>query len=187
MKFDSFSSKKTSSVVFQFIPIFLLFTFIAYPRLFVPFSHTILGKLASILIIVFYGLCDVYYGVLACAIVILYYQADYAAEGMESFDNIIVVDAVQKTETGLVGDPVKAAPPLLNGASTLGDMSHVAGPVLEISIVEQKIIVEEDIIKPKSSNDWVATVWKNIYSAFIPNDPEYVVGIVSEPFGNYNQ
>jgi|688.fasta_scaffold1022086_1 hypothetical protein len=185
MKFDSFLSKKASSVGFQFIPIFLLFVFIAYPRVFVPFSHSILGKLVSIMIIVFYGLCDVYYGVLACAIVILYYQTDYA-EGMESFNNIVVVDTVQETETGLVGDPVKAAPPLLNGASTLGDMSNdVKGPVLEISIVEQKIIVEEDIIKPKSSNDWVATVWKNIYTAFTPTDPEYVVGVISEPFGNF--
>jgi hypothetical protein len=71
-------------IVAEFIPI-IAFTFFAlYTKVTMEFSHTILGKLLAIFVIVLYSLMDKWGGLLVCGIVIFYYQL-FAVEGMTTY------------------------------------------------------------------------------------------------------
>jgi hypothetical protein len=58
----------------QFIPILLLFFFISYSESMASFSHSSLGKLFAIAMILFYTYLDTYVGLAVCAFVLLFYQ-----------------------------------------------------------------------------------------------------------------
>jgi hypothetical protein len=64
-------------LLLQFIPIILLFVLITYFTDTALFSRTIIGKLIAICIIIFYASIDKLYGLLVCALIILYYQSDF--------------------------------------------------------------------------------------------------------------
>lgn len=78
--------------LFQFIPIILVFIFIKFTKNAIIFSHSVLGKLLAICLIVFYTYIDTIFGLLVCAIVIFYYHSEYV-EGMlnihESFESYV--------------------------------------------------------------------------------------------------
>ena len=61
-------------IVVEFIPIVAITFFTLYTKATMEFSHTILGKLLAIFVIIVYSLMDKWYGLLACGIVIFYYQ-----------------------------------------------------------------------------------------------------------------
>jgi hypothetical protein len=67
----------------QFIPIILIFLFLRYTRDSVALSHTVLGKLFAVSLILFYTKIDAVYGLVICLLVICYYQSDYV-EGMKT-------------------------------------------------------------------------------------------------------
>jgi len=69
----------------QFIPMILIFLFLRYTRDSVALSHTVLGKLFAVSLILFYTKIDVVYGLVVCLLVICYYQSDYV-EGMKTDD-----------------------------------------------------------------------------------------------------
>ena len=71
--------------IFQFIPMILIFLFLRYTENTVALSHTVLGKLFAVSLILFYTKIDVVYGLIVCLLVICYYQSDYV-EGMKSDD-----------------------------------------------------------------------------------------------------
>ena len=73
-------------MIFQFIPIILIFLFLRYTENTVALSHTVLGKLFAVSLILFYTKIDVVYGLIVCLLVICYYQSDYV-EGMKSADD----------------------------------------------------------------------------------------------------
>jgi hypothetical protein len=180
----------------EFIPIFLLFLFIAYPRVFVPFSHTVLGRLFSVFIIVFYSTIDIMYGSLACVIVILYYQTDYA-EGMKSMaDEKYQESFVSTTDSlePLINDEnvdVLAASPtghVSSGASTVSSTPSDKSPsVAPVSTTNKKLTSEIELQTPKSSNDWTSTVWKNIYAMYKPTEPVDSIGVKTEPFAAFSR
>ena len=72
------------NIIAEFIPIVLIFLFLYTNKQFLLFSKTILGKVISILIIVFYAFINKYIGLFACIVVILFYRYGYK----ESFDFI---------------------------------------------------------------------------------------------------
>ena len=59
-------------IIIKLLPIIIVFLLVVYSREFVEFSHTILGKLIAVSIIVFYIKCDILYGLLACLMTIFY-------------------------------------------------------------------------------------------------------------------
>jgi hypothetical protein len=66
----------------QFIPILLVLFHGFYSREFVTLSHTVLGRLFAITIILYYTKLNFLYGTLACVIIIMYYQlTDDSIEG----------------------------------------------------------------------------------------------------------
>ena len=68
----------------QFIPILLVFLLLTYSKPIAIFSHTILGKLFAIALIIYYTTFDKVVGLFICALVIFYYQMDY----VESMINV---------------------------------------------------------------------------------------------------
>ena len=76
--------KYYQNIVAQFIPIIIIFLFLSKNKEFIAFSKTILGKIISIGLIIFYTIIDKFLGLFICAIIILFYQYKYK----ESFDFI---------------------------------------------------------------------------------------------------
>jgi hypothetical protein len=62
--------------VFDFIPIILISLFVFYPERAIPYSHTTLGRLTAIMLIVYYARRDVYLGLFICVMTIYYYQLE---------------------------------------------------------------------------------------------------------------
>ena len=74
---------KDNSVIMQFIPIFLILYYSTYRYSFSKLSHSVLGKLFAIIMILYYTRMDFIYGTICCVLVILYYQMT-EIEGFES-------------------------------------------------------------------------------------------------------
>ena len=62
------------SIMMQFIPIILVLVYASYKPWFVDATHTVLGKVIAILLIIYYTSIDYVYGTLCCVIVIAFYQ-----------------------------------------------------------------------------------------------------------------
>ena len=60
----------------QFIPIVAIYVLLSHYKGCILFSHTVIGKLCAIGIIIFYSILDSTIGLLVCALVILFYQMD---------------------------------------------------------------------------------------------------------------
>jgi hypothetical protein len=78
-------------VLFEFVTIFFIIIIVFYNNDVIRLSHTILGKLIAVLLIIFYTIYDTIYGLLMCGIILLYYQCSFF-EGMqkdikETFEN----------------------------------------------------------------------------------------------------
>ena len=67
---------KIKQIVFNFIPIILLFILLSYTEQFIQVSGSVLGKLLAVVIVLFYSSIDILHGILAAGFVILYYQSD---------------------------------------------------------------------------------------------------------------
>jgi hypothetical protein len=89
--------------VMQFIPIFLILFFSLYTRQFVEVSHSVLGKLFAVIVIIFYTKLNMLYGVFVCVITILFYQLTEGTvlEGMK---------APKKSKKTSASKPVSATP-----------------------------------------------------------------------------
>ena len=72
--------------VMQFIPIFLVLFYSLYTDWFIETSRSVLGKLFSIIVIIFYTKMNKLYGVFVCVAFILFYQLTEpnVVEGMKS-------------------------------------------------------------------------------------------------------
>ena len=93
-------------VLVNFLPIILVFLLVTYTREFATFSHTILGKLFAIIIIIFYVKMDKLAGLFVCILIIFYYQTDY----VESFNNMLnKYEAFENTVTKVAAS-VSTAP-----------------------------------------------------------------------------
>jgi hypothetical protein len=71
--------------ILQFIHIIILFILLTYPEQFVLFSNSSFGRLIAVLIIIFYSSLDKYLGLMACVLIILFFQSDYV-ENMRSMN-----------------------------------------------------------------------------------------------------
>jgi hypothetical protein len=85
-------------VILQFIPIIALFLVLAYSRKMAQFSHSVLGKLIAVAIIVFYTNENKLLGLLACSLFVFYYQSD-TVENMLNIDGLEGSDGLDGVET----------------------------------------------------------------------------------------
>lgn len=91
-------------LLLNFLPIIIVFLLVSYSDLMAQWSHTILGKLFSVILIIFYTRIDIIAGLVVCALVILYYQTDYV-EGfipkseIEGFSTDVLPETDNKIES----------------------------------------------------------------------------------------
>jgi len=71
-------------LLLNFLPIILIFLLVTYTPEMAQISHTVLGKLVAVSVILLYTKIDILSGLLVTALIILYYQSDY----VESFQSI---------------------------------------------------------------------------------------------------
>ena len=93
------------ATIAQFIPIILILIMLTYSKEFVQFSHSILGKVAAIALVLFYTHLDKYVGVVLCLFVIVYYQSDFV-ENMLNTDDIMneMAESVKESTSGVKVD-----------------------------------------------------------------------------------
>jgi hypothetical protein len=85
------------------VPFFLFLSFLLFPKQIFRESISILGRLISIIIILYYSNIHLLYGVLTCIFIILYYQSDFLQQMLyisdEGFrpetDNILPIPEVE--------------------------------------------------------------------------------------------
>lgn len=122
------------ATIAQFIPIILILIMLTYSKEFVQFSHSILGKVAAIALVLFYTHLDKYVGVVLCLFVIVYYQSEFV-ENMLNTDDIMneMAESVKESTSGrkvkdteskidkIIGD-VKKQSKLSESMSNLSDV-----------------------------------------------------------------
>ena len=64
-------------ILAQFVPIILFYLFIASTNEFILFSHSFLGRIMAIFLVLFYSSIDKFLGLIVCGFIILFYQLDY--------------------------------------------------------------------------------------------------------------
>jgi hypothetical protein len=69
-------NKWTDEQIIEWVTIITIFLFACFPYEMIELSETSLGKLFFISIVVYYSMVDPIYGIIACCIVIAYYQLD---------------------------------------------------------------------------------------------------------------
>ena len=130
---------KNNSVVMQFIPIVLILAYASFRYDFIKVSHSILGKLFAVMLILYYTRMDFLYGIICCIIVIWYYQQT-EIEGFE-----------EKKEE-------KKEEPIDNGTNLPTMEEAVADASLEgfetpiVITVDQFNTVKDEFIKEKCKN-----------------------------------
>ena len=83
-------------IIAKLLPIILVSVLFLYKEDTIEFSHTILGRLVAVSIILFYISCNILYGLLACLLVILYYQFDFVEERSNLKINMIHLEGFQE-------------------------------------------------------------------------------------------
>ena len=69
-------NKWTDEQIVEWVTIIAIFLFACFPSEMIYLSETSLGKLFFASIIIYYAMVDPVYGIIACAVVIVYYQLD---------------------------------------------------------------------------------------------------------------
>ena len=68
------------NILIEFIPIILIFLYVSFTTPFIIISHSILGKILAMTIIIYYTAEDQVYGLLACLMILFYYNLEYVEQ-----------------------------------------------------------------------------------------------------------
>ena len=83
-------------IIAKLLPIIIVSVLFLYKDETIDFSHTILGRLFAVSIILFYITYDILYGIVTCLLVILYYQFDFVEERGNSKIEMIHLEGFQE-------------------------------------------------------------------------------------------
>lgn len=109
---------KIKTLLVNFIPIFLLFALLSYTEKFIHISGSVLGKLFAVVIVLFYTSINILHGVLAAALVILYYQSDIVESMISTYESPSIPDTLS------IGSEEITAPTLLSSETTQSYLSQ---------------------------------------------------------------
>ncbi len=98
----------TNQFLSQFIPILLILLLLMNTTRFIKFSHTVIGKLIAIIILIFYTILDKTAGLLTCILIILYYQCDFVENVLNNFNVAESFGIRTEPEVETSGDNVPA-------------------------------------------------------------------------------
>lgn len=152
-------------LIFQFIPIVIIFLFVVYPDFAISWSNTILGKIITVSIILFYSTIDIAYGIMVSLLIVLYYQLGNGySEGMENdlrkqFEKQYCVNGVLKYKTMQVNPEMSEHifPEIEYEHESL--KCNPCDASCNYKIIEERITNESELQKPKNSKDWIWTKW----------------------------
>jgi hypothetical protein len=161
-------------ILFEFVTIFFIVLIVFYNNHVTKFSHTILGKLIAVLLIIFYTIYDTTYGVFMCGLVILYYQCSFF-EGMdgeikETFENneSLTISLRSQFESQYCKNgklqyknsdvKTEIASHVFPEIEFKNDKCNPCNTECDYSIIEEKRIEqlqnEKNLTTPKDSNGW---------------------------------
>lgn len=166
-------------IVMQFIPMLLLIFYGFYSRYFVELSQSLLGKLFAIIVIMYYAKMDKTMGVIACLLIILYYQE---AGGHSLIQSYVSQTGIENFADGCVNGQL-----LQHDIPVKKDMAAHIFPEIESTDYpcnpcdkgcgakhpSANRPVEEELMHPKASRDFM-TVVKDYLAGdrkenFVPN------------------
>lgn len=166
------------NIAMQFIPIFLALFYGFDHRTFYTMSHSVLGKLFIVVLILFYAKINKIYGTLACVIAIFYYHLnDKTVENFSAeIDNKMLLMQEQFTKktckNGLL---------MHNGLEVNPEMTSHVYPEIHFAndkpcnpcdkscyfdILENKMTTEDELKKPKNSRDFLDKVSDSLLNVF---------------------
>jgi hypothetical protein len=136
---------KNNSVVMQFIPIFLILAYSTYRHEFTKLSHSILGKLFAVMLILYYTRMDFVYGTVCCAVVIWYYQQTE----MEGFELKEKKEDKEKKDD-FVDDGTNL--PMEEESTLLEESPSLEGFETSVITIDQFNTAKDEFIKEKCKN-----------------------------------
>ena len=203
-------------LLLNFLPMVILYLVATYSEDVAKWSHTVLGKTIAVGIILLYSFFDIVSGLLACALVIFYYQSDYVEsfvkgeikqESKDGYTSISLKETrailLDVTDKETPGERLEDAYPLTPTVEVVYDKDvdhfrqkhckrghlvhkgqivknemaeHVFPEVKQDSFHKCNICdpacsfdldlidKEDELVNPKSSNDWYDRVWANMRS-----------------------
>ena len=150
---------KNNSVVMQFIPILLILAYATYRHEFTKISHSVLGKLFAVMLILYYTRMDVVYGTVCCIIAIWYYQRT-EIEGLEGvsedisqgLDKGIAENSDKKEDKENTEEPMEDGTnlPALEESSNLEGFETFEKPI--VITIDQFNVAKDEFIKEKCKN-----------------------------------
>ena len=201
-------------LLLNFLPMVILYLVATYSEDVAKWSHTVLGKTIAVGIILLYSFFDIVSGLLACALVIFYYQSDYVEsfvkgeikqESKDGYTSISLKETrailLDVTDKETPGERLEDAYPLTPTVEVVYDKDvdhfrqkhckrghlvhkgqivknemaeHVFPEVKQDSFHKCNICdpacsfdldlidKEDELVNPKSSNDWYDQVWANM-------------------------
>ena len=179
----------------KLLPLFLFYLFFAFPDEFLYTSISPLGRFIAVFIILFYSFINTYSGVVMCFIVIFYYNLN-SVEKTSGFDSLMLIGnnvnplVLQENFESTPGKKVAEfrEKQCENGVLTYKNnrvhnenAEHIF-PELEFQdemcnpcdkycgiTINERLKVQEDMVYPKSNDNWVMNIWKTWFSHDIPS------------------
>ena len=164
------------NIVMQFIPILLALFYGFDHRTFDSMSHSILGKLFVVIVILFYAKINKIYGTLACVIVVFYYHLNDRV--MENFSAEIDQKMLMMKDQ-FTKEICKNGVLMHNGLEVKPEMTSHIYPEIHFAndkpcnpcdkacyfdILESKMTTEDELKTPKNSRDFLDTIMDDITS-----------------------
>lgn len=176
----------------QFLPLIFFYIFLAYPDETFELSLQPLGRFISILLILFYTLIDMKYGIAICILVIFYYQMEFLEKCCELNSSMLTGSPIEsfvdsEPNTNLInfreenckngqlefkGQNVKNenAPHIFPELEFLNKPCNPCEKTCGVSI-ETRMTAEEELVYPKTTDNWVYKIWNTWFSE--DNRPPY--------------
>jgi len=179
----------TSTIIPEFILIVSVFVFVVYTKELLTFSTTILGKLTSVCILLYYTSLHKLYGLLAAAVIIYLqhheyirnqFYGNYVREGFgkDDFMQAHCTDGKLKYKTSVVNKEMAehVFPEIKYNHPE--HRCHPCDPACEYTIMEEKLTKENELLMPPQPNNvspekTILDFWKQ---------PVASIGVFSEPF-----
>jgi hypothetical protein len=128
-----------TTTISQFIPIIIIVLLLSWSKEFVNISHTILGKILALSVVIFYTHLDKYLGVIICLFVIIYYQSDFVENMLNTDDlmNTLVenFEASKKEKTNVTEE-----------SPEIEDIQNITPKSAELQKIMSKV---DDVYKPE--------------------------------------
>ena len=100
----SIKNEWTDEQIVEWVKIIAIFLFACFPYEMIYLSETSLGKLFFAFIIIYYAMVDPIYGIVACAIVIVYYQMDLYKSVVAIHRDTLLSENMMMMEDSIVHD-----------------------------------------------------------------------------------